>query len=373
MSSSRKIPCAYGTITVYPQRGKIRYRLRATIDGKRESLGLFDTIEEAQAQAKAYAEQLGNSPTGLTLGAWGKRWLDERERAGTHRTVRDTRGLWDRYIFPSNLASMGLRNVKAQHVDRWISEIAQRRSPRGRRKGQRLAQQTVRNVLNALSAGFADAVRAGKAARNPCHGIRVAKVPSTDEAWTHLTAEEIHIIRDADLPLKQHTAFTLAIYSGLRAGEIWGLRWEDVNFKDDELVVRGSYKGPTKGGRVRRIPMLPPVKHVLELWRRRDGLTRAAGLVFHARDGSIHTNGYDAGWRKRWRKECGIRTAVRFHDFRHTCASHLIAGTWGRAWRLEEVQAVLGHASRTTTERYAHLAPDSIRGAFAKAISEWRE
>jgi len=51
-------------------------------------------------------------------------------------------------------------------------------------------------------------------------------------------------------------------------------------------------------------------------------------------------------------------------------ASHLIMGTWGRAWRLDEVQVVLGHASRTTTERYARLAPDSIRRVANEAVEQ---
>ena len=62
-----------------------------------------------------------------------------------------------------------------------------------------------------------------------------------------------------DLPAKQRTAFTVAIYTGMRAGEIWGLRWEDVDFEEREILVRYSFDGPTKGGKVRRIPMLPPV------------------------------------------------------------------------------------------------------------------
>jgi hypothetical protein len=54
---------------------------------------------------------------------------------------------------------------------------------------------------------------------------------------------------------------------------------------------------------------------------------------------------------------------VRFHDLRHTCASSLIAGWWGRRWSLEEVKGLLGHRSITTTERYAHLAESALNNA----------
>jgi len=58
------------------------------------------------------------------------------------------------------------------------------------------------------------------------------------------------------------------------SGELWGLHWEDADFECREMVVRCSFDGPTKGGKVRRIPMLPPVFEELAVWRRRDDVTR---------------------------------------------------------------------------------------------------
>lgn len=62
---------------------------------------------------------------------------------------------------------------------------------------------------------------------------------------------------------------------------------------------------------------------------------------------------------------------MRFHDFRHTFASHLVMGTWGRAWRVEEVQVLLGHTSITTTQRYAHLAPEGLARSVSEAEARW--
>ena len=363
-----------GTITPMTTGEGIRYRLRATIDGKRESLGCFDTIDEARAQSQAYSELLTDHPKSLAVAAWGRRWLDEREGRGTHRSIKDTSALWDRYIFPSGLAPLTLRSVKQRHVQGWLRELMTQRPIHGSRRGKPLAEQTVRNALNALSSAFSDAVAAGRATANPCKGVRVPRQARTDEDWTYLTGDEIGALLSLPgLPTKQRAVFTVAIYTGMRAGEIWALHWEDVDFEGREIVVRYSFDGPTKGGKVRRIPMLPLVCEELAVWRRRDDVTRAAGLAFHSRDRAMHTKGYDAQWAKKWRSAAGIRADVRFHDLRHSCASHLIMGTWGRAWRLEEVQVVLGHASRTTTERYARLAPDSIRRVANEAIEQWSD
>ncbi|MFO0562456.1 MAG: tyrosine-type recombinase/integrase [Polyangiales bacterium] len=61
-----------------------------------------------------------------------------------------------------------------------------------------------------------------------------------------------------------------------------------------------------------------------------------------------------------WKTKLGIERRVRFHDLRHTCASHLVMGAWGTQWTLQEVAAFLGHADTTVTEIYAYLSPDHL-------------
>lgn len=195
--------------------------------------------------------------------------------------------------------------------------------------------------------------------------------PRKDQGWTYLTPAEISLV--AAIPEAfPRSVFAVAIYTGLREGEIWGLRWEDVRFDEDRIDVCRSYDGPTKGGRVRSVPLLDEARAALTAWRRaRPGVGSA--LVFPGPTGGCWHREYDAGWADTkagkgaaarvtlgWKATIGIRRRVRFHDLRHTCGSHLVMGTWGQAWTLMEVRDWLGHASIVTTERYAHLAPDGI-------------
>ncbi|MEO6575667.1 MAG: site-specific integrase, partial [Polyangiaceae bacterium] len=60
-----------------------------------------------------------------------------------------------------------------------------------------------------------------------------------------------------------------------------------------------------------------------------------------------------------------------WHDLRHTCASALVSGMWGRAWRLEEICALLGHSSITVTQRYAHLAGTALVVAAEETSGRW--
>src|SRR5207244_11009547 len=62
--------------------------------------------------------------------------------------------------------------------------------------------------------------------------------------------------------------------------------------------------------------------------------------------------------------------SIRWHDLRHTCASMLVSGAWGPAWRLEDVKEILGHSTITITQRYAHLAESRVR-ALAATTGIW--
>jgi integrase len=85
----------------------------------------------------------------------------------------------------------------------------------------------------------------------------------------------------------------------------------------------------------------------------------------------MHALGYDAGL-ARALERAGITRRMRFHDLRHTCASHLLQGTWAPALireplRIEELKAWLDHSDIGVTQRYAHLAPDVILGKVASS------
>jgi len=74
---------------------------------------------------------------------------------------------------------------------------------------------------------------------------------------------------------------------------------------------------------------------------------------------------------REWLRAAGIERRVRWHDLRHTCASSLVAGWWGRQWSLEEVREMLGHSSvlvteRTRTLRRARSIRPRVRHAAAK-------
>lgn len=149
---------------------------------------------------------------------------------------------------------------------------------------------------------------------------------------------------------------TLALHTGMRKGELLGLEWSRVDFSANLIHLAAIN---TKNGKRRSIPLNDTARSALI---HRAGFRAkhcpASPWVFCDTEGERIANvrrSFDTACRK-----SGI-VDFHIHDLRHTCAARMVSA--GIA--LAEVRDLLGHASITMTERYAHLAPENIRAAVA--------
>jgi integrase len=138
----------------------------------------------------------------------------------------------------------------------------------------------------------------------------------------------------------------LAMNTGLRRGELTSLEWSDIDLHGKQLTVRG---GNAKSGRTRHVPLNAEALDVLKRYRRQhSGEGRLFDLTRVNKSFAALLEG------------AGIKE-LRFHDLRHSFASHLVmAGA-----DLYVVKELLGHASIAMTERYSHLAPEHKAKAVA--------
>ncbi len=159
------------------------------------------------------------------------------------------------------------------------------------------------------------------------------------------TEEEIETLLSYCLPHLRPIVET-ALLTGMRAGELLSLRWEQI--------VNGMIylKDTKKGNKPRQIPISERQEQVLKEVRRRHQLK--SPYVFCNKDGK-RFNDIRASFKSACRK-AGIFD-FRFHDLRHTFASHLVM----RGVGLRAVQELLGHCDLKLTMRYAHLAPGHLR------------
>lgn len=339
-----------------------RWRARMRVNGKMEIIGRFATEQEADEAINMFARTLAiRSPfVGVTLREYGQLWLDERELNGVHRAVKDARSVWASRIDTAKFAGLPLVAITPQDVREWVK--GQLRTPNAR--GVRPARQTVMNALNLLRVALADALDEGRIESNPAREARVPKVATTKDKWTWLREPELKaLLTSAAVPEERRDLFTFAIYTGMRAGEIFGLLWEDFDKHRGTISIRHSWLGkPTKKGHIREQHLFAPAYEAITRQRAR---SKGCANVWPADDCEPHTKGYDGDLGK-WLRAASITRHVRFHDLRHTCASHLVSGTWGRPWSLPEVAGWLGHISILSTQRYAHLSPAGLHRAFTE-------
>lgn len=352
-----------------------RFRVRVRVNG--EKVGdTHGTREEAEQQRavlavrhRAVVERLPPEPDVLTLAGWGETWLQRREELGTVRNARGDRTRWRQYLTGTALDGLAVEEIRGKHVAGWVNDLGKRPKNKG---GGRLSPQTIRHAFNLLRLALADAVRDEHLERNPCDGVRLPKLRAT--TWAFLTAEEIAAVtRGAPgVPAEAVRVFVVAIYTGLREGELIALRREDVTLTGPrpELHVQRSHDGPPKSGKTRRVPLFDAALDALRAQWAHLGEGAPDDLVFPSARGHQRQPSDDFGWssRKRrpgaptgYREALGIARPVRFHELRHTCASHLAMGTWAPdPWPIQDVAAFMGHASLAMSQRYMHLSPEYL-------------
>jgi integrase len=203
--------------------------------------------------------------------------------------------------------------------------------------------------------------------------VSKVKKPSEDNRRTRfLPHEEVSLLLDElkKVSATTHDAALISLHCGLRAGEIFKLTWNDVDFRNESVLIKD-----TKSGRNRNAIMTQDVKEMLE---RRRGLSttcgNSSGLVFLSRTGEKITEVSDAFARAvdRLGFNTGItdrRQKVVFHTLRHTYASWLVMS----GVDLYTVQRLMGHSTISMTERYSHLAPDHLKKAVGKLEKSIKE
>ena len=145
-----------------------------------------------------------------------------------------------------------------QHVDAFVATRA------------KLDPKTVHNLLTLLISVLNAAVDLGWLAKVP--RIKKPKIRMFSADYRYLRTDEE---RDAFLRAAREegedvlTLYTTAVFTGMRAGELGGLRRDDVDFERRLITVQRSFDGPTKAGDVRYVPILNVLLSVLRAWRLR--------------------------------------------------------------------------------------------------------
>ncbi len=331
-----------------------RWRVRYQADGRRISRSGFATRAEARAWLAQVEVDIGRGRhvdprSGRVLFAeYADLWL-----AGliAEPSTKDrTKSRVQAQLLPA-FGSRRLDEVRREHVRAWIATMAARYSP-----------SYVRSCLVTLRSILQEAVDAGRLPSNPAAGV--AGPPIRAEERRFLSAAEVESL-SAAIDDRFRALVLLAAYSGLRWGELAGLRMQNLDLLRGrvtvvEVLARGdggrrytkSFPKTAAGRRTVAVPraVVEALRSHVETYGLGEG-----GLVFSTARGKPLRH---ADWNEVHFGPAVLRAGLAgpprptFHSLRHTHAALLVAqGTHPKA-----VQRRLGHASiRTTLDTYGHL------------------
>lgn len=410
-------PAGEGHVEELPS-GRFRVKLRDPAGGWMPS-PTYATREEAESYRRgvlkilADADADGTLPEADSLQRFGDAWLDAEEKLGHLASIHTLRSQWVQHIAGTPLAAMCLPTIRESDVRAWLDALQLKRALVPAKGGghkasaRRIARDTVSKVVVLLRQILEAARERGVVRANAAKDVhvRTRRTAKADDVWTFLTLDEIARMEACTaIPEPHRIVYLVAVYTGMRQGELWGLHWRDVHLDGDrpQVVVRFSHGGPPKNGKVRHVPLLAPARELLTRWKA-IAPTSERGLVFCTRTGERRGRSDDARWAdyyvarlvrgpngkvlkdadgtpirdnvrcEGFSKRVGFGRDVRFHDLRHTCASHLVMGSWGVQWTLSEIAAFLGHSDTEVTERYAHLSPDHLHAKASQTARRGTE
>ena len=332
--------------------------------GKRR-LKTFSTKKEADAwavHARHEVAQGTHTPAriSVTVAEAMERWLANCEADGLEfGTIRQRRQHMRLHIVPF-IGGTKLPSLTTPRVYQFDAEL--------RGAGRSLAMR--RKVITSLKTMLTFAQGQGLVAQNVARSVRIKVDRQTNtgplrEGEDYPTKAEIRTLLDK-APDRWRAFIVIAIFTGLRASELRGLRWEDIDLENALLHVRQRADawqklGPpkSKAGR-REIPLVPMAVNALRQWQLICPKGEL-GLVFPNQSGNIetHSNLVSRFW-NRYQVSCSIcvcgRAKYGLHALRHAAASIFIAHL---NWTPKRIQSIMGHASITLTyDRYGHLFSD---------------
>ena len=258
-----------------------------------------------------------------------------------------------------------LADVKAVDVEKWLRNLCFPKS------GVPLARGSRAKIRNILSALYSHAIRWEWADKNPITSVRQSA--KRQKAPDVLTPEEIMaFLKELSYPLRM--MIELDAFTGLRRGELIGLRWQDVDFESLILRVRRSVVAMVEGASkteasLKDVPLDAQTAECLWAWKSRSPYPALGDWVF----ASPHMKGKQPYWPGTlWRyyakpalKRAGIVKHVSYHTFRHTFGTLLNAN----GENPKVVQELLRHASlKVTTDVYMQAVGPQKREAQSNLV-----
>jgi integrase len=357
------------------------------IDGKRRRpTRMFEgTEKQAQKAAILFEEEVKRGKyceagKGLTFSAYLKDiWAPAAEKNLAPKTYARYQELLTRII--PEIGHMKLEKIRPVTVRNLIITLED--SPRQDGKGGTLSPRTILHHYRCLSSILQEAVELDMISDNPCRRVKPPKVTKTEAKCYDEEQTELLLKALEGESLKHRALIYLAIASGAREGEIMGLEWSHIDFRENTITIeqasqylvgKGTYKKDTKNKSSNRIISMPQnVMDLLKAYRAEwaaakleaGDLWQGTDRLFPTWDGRPGYPGWPEKWLHKFLERKGLEH-IPFHSLRHLSATLLIK----EGVPLKNVSKRLGHSViGTTADIYAH-ALESVDKQAARKIGK---
>ena len=344
--------------TLYFREDRKRWCAQVCLDGRR-----LTKYARTQAECRDWLKETikkidhGLTYDGMqvTLEDFVATWLDGKDLSRAPRTVFQYRKMASDHILPA-LGKMRLQEIQPIHIRQLYT----------RKKAEGRGPRTLQYMHAVLHCALEQAVREGILGRNPADAVERPKVAQSE--FKILTEEQCHQFLHAAVESPYEALFNLALTSGMRQGELLGLKWADLDWEKGTLMIqrqlqRVEHRGlsfvppKTKAGR-RTIKLGTGMLEKLASHKRQQEKIKAdAGerwkendLIFPSTLGTPLDSFRVSHQFKKLLKKNGLPD-IRFHDLRHTSISFLL----DMGIPVNTVQQRSGHSKASvTTDTYGH-------------------
>jgi len=294
------------------------------------------------------------APNKMTVAQYLDHWLENVARPSiTYGTFVNYDGVTKKHIIP-RIGGVNIQKLTVPHVQQLYAEMERGGAgPHGRR----LAHCVLHRALK-------DGLRAGVVTRNVCEAVDPPKI--TRREMQALDSEQAQQLLAAAKGDRFEALYWVAIYTGLRSGEIFALQWADVDLKAGSIAVRRSQsevngrlavKEPKSSKGRRQVSLSADLVDMLLDHRKRmlaEGLAGAERVFCNVLGGPLRRADFHRRSYKPLLKKAGLPSSTRFHDLRHTHATLML----GLGVNPKVVQERLGHSQISVTmDVYSHVLP----------------
>ena len=351
----------------------LRTRKRATADTKRDAIKLESDLKYL------ISNDLINQGGSMKLKDFLANWLEVKEQQIAQTTFKSYKFNVDR--INKKLGGYALEKLKAFHVKQMIDDL----------RKENYSDNSIKDTYKVLSTAMQDAFIEERIASNFVRKIKPPKVVRA--GVVAMTSKDQQRFKDLlatrrdrkfmnFLSNQSYVYFNLALATGMRRGEVGGLKWEDIDFDDSAIILKRNLvdgkdnhiteKLP-KNNKFRKIDLdaetlriLSEYKSFIAQFQLKNKLKFVNDIVFPDLDGEfthpkLWTNRF-----KNYMKELGIKNQT-LHNLRHTHISNLLS----IGISLSYVSNRAGHSDISTTARiYAHYMPEQYDGYLQEAMDK---